>query len=199
MQSSRAATSRKPSGEIYRNTDDDWNWLTDTAGKAARWLGYVPFERITDNRNAEPTIHRKARVTAEAFVSIGIDVAIPDADDLEPLPMANGFEARQPFRFAMYGEKARIGSSRRLHPSSHCRSRNFLGGVQHQRGNVFQAAKAGTRPARVEMRDAHVSHIRLWRSLKPADVAPDDVARCLCFRPDKENCKCQRTKRKSIR
>ena len=24
-------------------------------------------------------------------------------------------------------------------------------------------------------------------SLKPADVAPDDVARCLCFRPDKEN------------
>ena len=36
-------------------------------------------------------------------------------------------------------------------------------------------------------------------SLKPAVVAPDDVARCLCFRPDKENCKCQRTKRKSIR
>jgi len=24
-------------------------------------------------------------------------------------------------------------------------------------------------------------------SLKPADFAPDDVARCLCFRPDKEN------------
>jgi hypothetical protein len=51
---------RKPDGEIYRNTDEDWTWLVNVAGKAARWLGKIPFECITDNRNAEPIIHRKA-------------------------------------------------------------------------------------------------------------------------------------------
>src|SRR5215475_2163989 len=52
----------KPSGEPYRNTDDDWTWLTNVAGKSARWLGYIDFERITDNRNSEPFIHHKARL-----------------------------------------------------------------------------------------------------------------------------------------
>jgi hypothetical protein len=51
---------RKPDGSIYRNTNADWEWLVDVAGKAARWLGYVPFERIIDNRNAAPFIHHKA-------------------------------------------------------------------------------------------------------------------------------------------
>jgi hypothetical protein len=86
---------RKPNGEIFRNTEDDWTWLSAVAGKAARWLGYVPFERITDNRNAEPVIFRKARVTPGAYVSIGLNVTIPDADDLEPVAFAEGFVARQ--------------------------------------------------------------------------------------------------------
>jgi hypothetical protein len=86
----------KPDGEIYRNTDEDWLWLSGVAGKAARWLGYIPFERITDNRNAAPIIHRHARVEPEAFVSIGLDVTVPDADDIEPVPIAEGFEPRQP-------------------------------------------------------------------------------------------------------
>jgi hypothetical protein len=98
----------KPNGERYRNTDEDWTWLSSVAGKAARWLGYVPFERITDNRNAEPVIHRKASVVSEAFVAIGLDISIPDADDLEPLPIANGFEPRQAYQFVIYGEKASL-------------------------------------------------------------------------------------------
>src|SRR6476620_10436092 len=57
----------KPNGERYRNTDEDWTWLSSVAGKAARWLGYIPFERISDNRNAEPIIHRKARVKPATF------------------------------------------------------------------------------------------------------------------------------------
>ena len=55
----------KPNGEAYRNIEEDWTWLIDTAGKAARWLGYIPFERITDNRNAEPVIFHKAKGCAE--------------------------------------------------------------------------------------------------------------------------------------
>jgi hypothetical protein len=99
---------RKPDGQVYVNSDDDWEWLSTVAGKAARWLGYVPFERITDNRNAEPIIHHKARVNPEAFVSIGLDVQIPDAEDLQPLPTASGFEPRQAFHFVIFGEKASL-------------------------------------------------------------------------------------------
>jgi hypothetical protein len=76
---------RKPDGDVYRNTESDWLWLSNVAGKAARWLRYIPFERITDNRNSEPVIHRKARVEPEAWVSIGLDVDIPDLDDRFPI------------------------------------------------------------------------------------------------------------------
>jgi hypothetical protein len=99
---------RKPDGEIYRNTDEDWEWLSTVAGKAARWLGYIPFDRITDNRNSPPIIHRKARVAPRALVAIGVDVAIPDAGDLEPAPFAEGFVARQAYHFAIFGEKASL-------------------------------------------------------------------------------------------
>lgn len=99
---------RKPDGEIYRNTNEDWEWLSTVAGKAARWLGYIPFERISDNRNAEPVIHHKARVTPKALVTVGVDVAIPDAEDLEPSPIAEGFVARQAFHFVFFGEKASL-------------------------------------------------------------------------------------------
>ena len=99
---------RKPDGEVFRNTETDWKWLVDVAGKSARWLGHIPFERITDNRNAEPIIHRKARVSPEAWVSIGLDFAIPDIDDIEPTPGASGFVARQAFQFAIFGEKGSL-------------------------------------------------------------------------------------------
>ena len=99
---------RQANGERYRNDDENWTWLVNVAGKAARWLGYIPFERITDNRNAEPFIHHKARVSPEAFVSIGLDVQIPDVEDLEPLPIARGFEPRQAFHFVIFGEKASL-------------------------------------------------------------------------------------------
>ena len=47
---SAAQAGRQP----YANTEADWDWLQGDAGKAARWLGYIPFEQITDQRNAEP-------------------------------------------------------------------------------------------------------------------------------------------------
>jgi hypothetical protein len=99
---------KKPSGEIYRNTEADWIWLSETAGKAARWLGYIPFERIFDARNAEPVIHRKAKVLPEAHLSIGLDVEIPEAEDIEPLPIAKGFIPRQAYQFAIFGEKSSL-------------------------------------------------------------------------------------------
>ena len=99
---------RKPNGTIYRNTKEDWDWLVIGPAKAARWLGYIPFERISDQRNDDPIIHRVERVAPEARLLIGLDVEIPDADDIEPLPTADGFIARQPFHFVIFGEKSSL-------------------------------------------------------------------------------------------
>jgi hypothetical protein len=98
----------KPNGARYLNTDEDWSWLQDQAGKAARWLGYIGFDRITDNRNAAPIIHRKAWVKPQPFVSVGIDIKIPDVDDLNPFPYAKGFEPRQAYHYVIFGEKASL-------------------------------------------------------------------------------------------
>jgi hypothetical protein len=96
----------KPNGSLYQNIDSDWIWLSETAGKAA----YIPFERITDNRNAEPFICHKAAIAPKPAISVGIAVTIPDVDDLEPRPVAEGFVPRQRFHFVMFGEKASLES-----------------------------------------------------------------------------------------
>ena len=99
---------RKPNGEVYRNDYDDWKWLANNAGKAARWLGYVDFERIIDNRNPEPVIHRMPWLTPEPWVSIGLDITIPDVDELEPYAGVTGFVGRQPYALTIFGEKTSL-------------------------------------------------------------------------------------------
>lgn len=99
---------RKPDGSIYQNSDDDWLWLQSSAGKAARWLGYIPFDRIIDQRNAPPIIHRKARVAPEPRLAVEFDITIPDLDDIEPTPVAVGFDVRQAFHFVIFGEKSSL-------------------------------------------------------------------------------------------
>jgi hypothetical protein len=98
----------KPDGTVYRNTDADWTWLTNKAVKAARWLGLVSFERITDNRNSAPVIHRKPEVTPRRQLSLEIDVEIPDADDIKPDAWLSDFEGRQPYAIVIFGEKASL-------------------------------------------------------------------------------------------
>jgi hypothetical protein len=99
---------KKPDSQIYRNTEEDWQWLSERACKAARWLGYISFDRIVDQRNAEPVIHRRPKVHPHAFLSVGLEVEIADADDIEPLPVAVGFDARQAFSFVFFGEKSSL-------------------------------------------------------------------------------------------
>lgn len=103
-----AGNVRKPNGEVYRNTEDDWIWLSEKAGKPARWLGYISFDRIIDQRNAPPIIHRRPKVAPGAHLFIGLNVDIPDADDIKPLPHAVGFVARQAFQFCIFGEKSSL-------------------------------------------------------------------------------------------
>jgi len=43
-------------------------------------------------------------VVPRSAISVGIEVTIPDADDLVPTPVPEGFVARQAFHFVMFGE-----------------------------------------------------------------------------------------------
>ena len=98
----------KPNGAVYRNDYDDWKWLANNAGKAARWLGYIDFERIIDNRNREPVIHRMPWLTPATWVSVELDITIPDVDELEPYVGVTGFVGRQPYALTIFGEKTSL-------------------------------------------------------------------------------------------
>lgn len=98
----------KPNGQPYRNVDEDWRWLQEKAADAARWLGYVPFDRIVDQRNAPPVVRVLERKTPYPFVSTQIRVEIPDADDIEPFVGVLDFEGVQPYKLVMIGEKSSL-------------------------------------------------------------------------------------------
>jgi hypothetical protein len=98
----------KPNGDLYTNTEKDWLWLSEGAGKAARWLGKIPFGQIADNRNAPPVVRIFKWPDPMAFIHVGFDVKLPDLDDLEPVAIASGFYGVQPYKLVLIGEKSSL-------------------------------------------------------------------------------------------
>jgi hypothetical protein len=99
----------KPNGQRYRNTHGDWVWLQDHPAKAARWLGYVPFSRIVDERNARPFVRPVYGEAPEARIATG--AYLEDAVTVEgilPRPSASGFTGAQPYRLVVWGEKSSL-------------------------------------------------------------------------------------------
>lgn len=96
----------KPNGSPYTNTDSDWNWLAKPA-KAARWLGYLDFDRIVDQRNSPPIVRTANRGTGDVYVTTDLDVVLPDPDDLRP-QVGIDIEAMQPNRLILWGEKSSL-------------------------------------------------------------------------------------------
>jgi len=95
---------RKPNGDPYLNDVDNWTWLQRVAG-AARWLGYIDFDAITDERNAGPELW-----LPPTFEDAGLRIA-HDADDLAWPPELPSIEikaqapyARQAYRLVLIGE-----------------------------------------------------------------------------------------------
>ena len=77
-----AADIVKPfNGQLYRNTDADFQWLVEHVARAARWLGYVDFERIVDERNAPAEIYCLGSFTTKprASLSQGFGIHPPDS------------------------------------------------------------------------------------------------------------------------
>ena len=103
----------KLDGMPYSNTNDDWIWLSTKASKSARWLRYVPWERIVDERNEAPRIYDDGIAVAceprKAQMHAGYDIEIPDLDELLPgISFGGGYKARQPFRIVLIGEKTSL-------------------------------------------------------------------------------------------
>jgi hypothetical protein len=106
---SSAADVRTPNGKPYTNADPEWEWLQEDAAKAGRWLGYVDFSRIVDERNAPPEIYVPQVVQAQISLSRGQQPELPSSllDALPKFYLSN-FNARQPYRIIFLGEKVSL-------------------------------------------------------------------------------------------
>jgi hypothetical protein len=110
-----AGNIRKPNRKIYRNTGEDWQWLAESAAKAARWLGYVDFDRISDNRNDAPSYYR-THIPAEtptaalsAWVSLlESTLKLGEVYVQKPYPRLDGFHRPQPYSMTIMGEKSSL-------------------------------------------------------------------------------------------
>jgi len=98
----------KPDGTPYANNAEDYKWMQDDASKAARWLGYIDFEDIVDNRNTPPVVKLWTQPQPSPSVFVDVDVTLPDAADLMPRAMVEDFTGAQPYHIVFVGEKASL-------------------------------------------------------------------------------------------
>ena len=98
-------------GKPYINDDACWLWMSDEASKAARWLAYVPFSRISDERNSPPLLYLpddRARY-ARLFSGSLTGLEIPDLESALPHFQCQGATDKdQPFRIILFGEKSSL-------------------------------------------------------------------------------------------
>jgi hypothetical protein len=98
----------KPDGTPYANTEADWLWLSAGAGKAARWLRYLPFDQIIDQRNTPPTVRVFKRSEPRPYLTVDVDIDVPPVEELMPTVGVADFTAAQPFKLVIVGEKSSL-------------------------------------------------------------------------------------------
>ena len=91
-----------------RERREEWKWLTDRVSKAARWLGYVPFEQITDQRNAEPVVRILPAAGRGADPRVRFRPAGAGRGGLRSRAHLEGGGGVQPYRLAVIGEKSSL-------------------------------------------------------------------------------------------
>jgi hypothetical protein len=95
----------KPDGTPYSTAD--WPWLGGVSN-VARFLGYVPWDQIADERNAEPTLRLWRPPQPKGYVTVEFELAVPSAEDLEPYVGIEEFRGKQPYHLALIGEKSSL-------------------------------------------------------------------------------------------
>jgi hypothetical protein len=98
----------KPNGERYVNDDANWQWLQNGPAKDARWLGYLPFDQITDARNDAPEVRIYTPAEPWPFLSVEVDIDVPDIEDLMPAVGIRDFNGAQPHKLVLFGEKSSL-------------------------------------------------------------------------------------------
>lgn len=102
-----------PDGAPFVNDADCWE-LLESASKAARWLGYVPWTAISDARNAEPIIreHESEYRPKRWHAVRGLIGASFDPIDVESIAASVWLsppKIQQPFHIVFWGEKTSLG------------------------------------------------------------------------------------------
>src|SRR4051794_11248739 len=75
----------RPDSKPHINDETNWDFV-QKAAKAARWLGYVPFDRIRDERNGEPEVHVTEHSVETGFghLSVYCGLDVPNLESVLP-------------------------------------------------------------------------------------------------------------------
>jgi hypothetical protein len=101
---------KRPDGSPFVNDIDCWIWLQTKAAKAARWLGYVPFDRIVDERNEGPRViaYAPSPCPGEGYLTAEFDIELPPVATLLPHLGGTPPIVQQPYRIIIIGEKSSL-------------------------------------------------------------------------------------------
>jgi hypothetical protein len=100
---------RKPDGELFVNNDHDWTWLADGAAKCARWLGYVEWSAIRDERNGPPLAYAYPSQPPSATVEFENFIYLP-WPRIQTRVEVSELRPRQRHRLALIGEKTSLAN-----------------------------------------------------------------------------------------
>jgi hypothetical protein len=98
----------RPNGKRYINDGEAWEWLQNGPAKDARWLKYLPFDQITDERNAAPVTRIWTPKEPRPVLTVDVSIDIPDLDDLMPKVGVANFDGTQPYKLVLFGEKSSL-------------------------------------------------------------------------------------------
>jgi excisionase family DNA binding protein len=97
----------KPDGAVFVNDYANYEFLKNAA-EPARWLGYVAFERIHDERNEAPEVFTENNNWGSSIHLGCLGTEAPTFDGAMPCFMVNGGMVAQPFRICLIGEKSSL-------------------------------------------------------------------------------------------
>jgi hypothetical protein len=98
---------KKPDGNTYASDAASWT-LLESAISYARWLGYIPFDQIEDHNSREPVVKIYQPPDPYPYLNVGIDVELPDVDEITPKLGLADFIGTQPYKLVMVGEKSSL-------------------------------------------------------------------------------------------
>lgn len=109
----------KPDGYLYINDDDHWIFLCKCV-KAARFLGYLPWDALRDARNTPPEYYDEEPFKPARWRLVTDDIYLSLPEDLTPRLTLDGTLHRQPWQQVVIAEKQGVGDL--LRPL--CQARN---------------------------------------------------------------------------